>query len=362
MKHMRGYPQSQRSLLLVGSLGDRIPASHPIRPLKALADHVLAGISTVFDGMYAAMGRPSIPPERLLKAQLLIALFSVRSDRQFCEQLEYNLLYRWFLDMEFDEPAFDASSFSQNRERLIKHRVGEQFLAAVVQEARSRRLLSDEHFSVDGTLIQSWASIKSFRPKDGPPGDGNGWCDFSGQTRSNDTHSSTTDPEARLARKGNGHEARLSYCGNVLMENRHGLVLDVDLAIADGFAEREGALRMLRRHRRGRRRGTVAADKAYDTRGFVAGCRDVGLTPHVARNQHRTHRSAIDGRTTRHPGYAASLVVRRRIEQIFGWLKTCGGLRRARVRGRERISLSAHLAAATYNLLRLARLSEPLPA
>jgi transposase len=357
---MRGKPQAQRSLLLIGSLDDRVPAKHPIRGVKALADEVLGSMSDVFDAMYASVGRPSVPPERLLKAQLLIALFSIRSDRQFCEQLEYNLMYRWFLDMEFDEPAFDASSFSQNRERLIQHQVGATFLAGVVEVARRRRLLSDEHFSVDGTLIEAWASMKSFRPKDGPPADGNGWSDFRGEQRSNDTHSSTTDPEARLARKGNGHEARLAYCGNVLMEHRNGLVVDVDLAIADGYAEREGALRMLRRLRRSRRRITVGGDKGYDTRGFVAECRELDVTPHVARNHHRTHRSAIDGRTTRHPGYAVTLVVRRRIEQVFGWLKTSAGMRKTRLRGRERISLSAQLAAATYNLLRIARLQPML--
>jgi len=361
MSYMRGKPQAQRSLLLIGSLDERVPANHPIRGVKALADEVLAGMSEVFDAMYASVGRPSVPPERLLKAQLLIALFSIRSDRQFCEQLEYNLMYRWFLDMEFDEPAFDASSFSQNRERLIRHKVGATFLAGVVEAARRRRLLSDEHFSVDGTLIEAWASMKSFRPKDGPPGDGNGWSDFRGEQRSNDTHSSTTDPEARLARKGRGHEARLAYCGNVLMEHRNGLVVDVDLALADGYAEREGALRMLRRLRRSRRRITVGGDKGYDTRGFVAECRELDVTPHVARNHHRTHRSAIDGRPTRHPGYAVTLVVRRRIEQVFGWLKTSAGMRKTRLRGRERISLSAQLAAATYNLLRIARL-QPLPA
>ena len=362
MKIMRGHPEAQRSLLLIGTLGDRIPAGHPIRAVKALADEALGGLSETFDGMYAAVGRPSIPPERLLKAQPLIALFSIRSDRQLCEQLEYNLMYRWFLDMEFDEPAFDASSFSQNRERLIRHRVGEGFLAAVVEAARSRRLLSGEHFSVDGTLIEAWASMKSFRPKDGPPTDSNGWSDFRGERRSNDTHRSASDPEARLTRKGNGHEARLAYCGNVLMEHRKGLVLDVDLAIADGFAEREGALRMLRRLKRSRRRITLGGDRGYDTRGFVSACRELAVTPHLAWNQHRTHTSAIDARTTRHPGYAVSLVVRRRIEQVFGWLKTSAGLRKTRFRGRERIELSAQFAAATYNLLRIARLTQPLAA
>jgi transposase len=285
---MRGHRESQGSLLLIGSLGDRIPQGHPIRAVKALADEALAGMSGVFDGMYAAIGRPSVPPERLLKAQLLIALYSIRSDRQFCEQLEYNLMYRWFLDMGFDEPAFDASSFSQNRERLIAHRVGEAFLAAVVEAARSRRLLSDEHFSVDGTLIEAWASMKSFRAKDEPPSDSNGWSDFRGERRSNETHRSATDPEARLTRKGNGHEARLCYCGNLLMEHRNGLVLDVDVALADGFGEREGALRMLGRLRRRRRRMTVGADKGYDTYGFVSACRELGMTARRAQPESPT--------------------------------------------------------------------------
>jgi transposase len=354
---MRGTPEIQRSLLMVGSIDDRIPQEHPIRPVKVLADRVLGTMGAVFDAMYASTGRPSVPPERLLKAQLLIALFSVRSDRQFCEQLEYNLLFRWFLDMDLDEPAFDASTFSQNRERLIGHRIGEEFLAAVVREAKRQRLLSEDHFSVDGTLIQAWASMKSFRPKGEPPGDSNGWSDFKGEKRSNDTHESKTDPDARLARKGNGQEAKLSYCGSVLMENRNGLVVDIDVATADGRAEREGALRMLKRRGRGRRRRTVGGDKAYDTRDFVDGSRTCGFTPHPAQNQHRTHRSAVDGRTTRHPGYAVSKIVRRRIEQIFGWVKGPGGLRRARVRGLPKVSLAAQLGAAAYDLLRIAHLS-----
>jgi len=240
--------------------------------------------------------------------------------------------------------------------------VGEEFLAAVVEAAQRRRLLSDEHFSVDGTLIEAWASMKSFRPKDGPPADSNGWSNFRGEERSNDTHRSTTDPEARLIRKGKGREARLAYCGNVLMEHRNGLVLDVDLAIADGYGEREGALRMLRRRKRPRHHITLGGDKGYDTRDFVSACRKLAVTPHVACNQHRTRPSAIDGRTTRHPGYAISLVVRRRIEQVFGWLKTNAGLRKARFKGRERIELFAQFAAASYNLLRIARLSAPVPA
>ncbi len=344
---------------MVGSLEERIPAAHPIRRIKGLADRALGQLSEVFAVMYAETGRPSVPPERLLKAQLLIALFSVRSDRQFCEQLEYNLLFRWFLDLELDEPSFDASTFSRNRERLIRHEVAERFLAAIVAEASVQRLLSSEHFSVDGTLIEAWASMKSFRRKDGPPGgDANGWSDFTGTKRSNETHASTTDPEARLARKGDGHEAKLSFSGHALMENRNGLLVDFAVAQADGFAERREALGLLAQLK-GSRRKTVGADKSYDTKGFVAACRELGVPPHVTQNAHRRRRSAIDRRTTRRPGYRISQVVRRRIETIFGWLKTCAGLHRTRVRGVARTQLAARLAAAAYNLLRLSRLLVP---
>lgn len=353
---MRGKRRDQRSLLLLGSVEERISASHPIRRIKTLADRALSRLSGVFDAMYAAGGRPSVPPERLLKAQLLIALFSVRSDRQFCEQLEYNLLFRWFLDMQLDEESFDASTFSRNRERLIRHEVAERFLAAIVEEAKSERLLSSEHFSVDGTLIESWASLKSFRPKDGPPsGDSNGWSDFQGTKRRNDTHESKTDPEAKLFRKGNGQEARLSFSGHALMENRNGMLLDLVVAAADGYAERREALALLSKIS-GLRRKTVAADKGYDTRDFVAACRQLNVTPHVTQNTHRYKRSAIDRRTAGQPGYRASQVVRRRIETIFGWLKTVGGLKRVRVRGLKKAQLAARIAAAAYNLVRMSRL------
>ena len=345
---------------MVGSIEQRIPQSHPIRRVKALADGALGRLGDVFEAMYAEGGRPSVPPERLLKAQLLIALFSVRSDRQFCEQLEYNLLFRWFLDMELDEPSFDASTFSHNRERLIRHEVAERFLAAIVEQARKDRLLSAEHFSVDGTLIEAWASMKSFRPKDepkdGPPSDGNGWSDFKGTKRSNETHASRTDPEARLARKGGGHEAKLAFSGHALMENRNGLLLDFVVAPADGYAERREALALLGKLPRSSRK-TVAADKSYDTTGFVAECRQLGVTPHVAVNAHHHKRSAIDARTTRHSGYQISQIVRRRIEPIFGWMKVFGGLRRTRVRGVARTQLQARIAAAAYNLLRIGRLT-----
>jgi transposase len=351
----------QKSLLLVGSLEDRIPERHPLRQIKSLADEALETLSGQFEAMYSRVGRPSVPPERLLKAQLLIALYSVRSDRQLCEQLEYNLLFRWFLDMELDEPSFDPSTFSHNRQRLIDHEVMQSLLAVIVSQARSRHLLSDEHFSVDGTLIEAWASMKSFRPKDEPPsGDGNGWSDFAGQKRSNDTHASTTDPEAKLFRKGHGREAKLSYCGNVLMENRSGLLIDVDIAPADGYGERDGAARMLARQPRKRR--TLGADKAYDTRGFVQRCRELSVTPHVAQNVHAHKRSAIDRRTTRHDGYAASQKVRRAIEKSFAWLKNYAGWRKTRFRGLDRVTLDAQLSVVAYNLLRIGRLTaQPTP-
>lgn len=359
---MRGKPRAQGTLLMVGSVSDRIPERHPIRRIKVMADDSLASMSGVLEEMYARIGRPSVPPERLLKAQLLIALYSVRSDRQFCEQLEYNLLFRWFLDLHMDEGSFDASSFSHNRKRLIKHDATRHLLNAIVEQAKRRQLLSEEHFSVDGTLIEAWASMKSFRPKDEPPsGDSNRWIDFRGQARSNETHQSKTDPEAKLFRKGPGREAKLSYCGNVLMENRNGILLDVEIVRADGFGEREGAARMLRRLPR--RRYTLGADKAYDTKGFVGACRELGVTPHVTQNAYAGRSSAIDGRTTRHGGYAASQKVRRAIEKSFGWLKTCGSWNKTRFRGLARVALDAHLSVAAYDLLRIARLSgEPTPA
>lgn len=352
---MRGKKSEQRTLLMVGSWEERIPARHPIRRIKELADRALVTLEPTFEVMYASVGRPSVPPERLLKAQLLIALFSVRSDRQFCEQLEYNLLFRWFLDMELDEEAFDASTFSRNRERLLAHEVAEQFLAAVVQEAKKDRLLSSEHFSLDGTMIEAWASLKSFRPKDeDDSGDSNGWGSFQGSQRSNQTHASKTDPEAKLLRKGKGREAKLCFLGHALMENRHGLLMDLRVSEASGTAEREHGLRMLS-DLAGSHRATVGADRGYDTRDFVQTCRRLEVTPHVAQNTAR-RRSAIDERTTRHPGYRQSQAARRGIEKIFGWLKSYGGLRRSRFRGVARTQLAAQLAAVAYNLLRMARL------
>lgn len=342
-------------MLCLVSPESRVPRDHPLRGIKTLADQALRRLGRLFDAMYADGGRPSVPPERLLKGQLLLALYSIRSERQLCEQLEYNLLFRWFLDMDMLEPAFDASTYSRNRERLMAHEVAARFFAAVRTEGAA--LMSEDHFSVDGTLLEAWASLKSFRPKDEDDGkrDHNGWGDFRGQTRSNQTHESKTDPEARLARKGSGREAKLAYSGHALMENRNGLLVDLCVAEANGHAERKTALAMLGQRRR-KRRLTVGADRGYDTRDFVADCRELGVTPHVAQHQSARRSSAIDQRTARHPGYGISQTIRMRIESIFGWLKTIAGCRRTRFRGLRCTQFAAHLAGTAYNLLRIARL------
>jgi transposase len=334
-----------------------VPKSHPLRKVRVIADRALADLEPVFEAMYSRMGRPSVPPERLLKALLLIAFYSVRSERLFCEQLHYNMLFRWFLDMELDEEAFDASTFSQNRERWLKHEVGAKFFARVLNEARQARLMSDEHFSVDGTLIEAWASMKSFQKKDGPPkpppdDPGNPSIDFHGEKRSNETHESKTDPDARLARKGPGKASQLAHAAHALMENRNGLVVALTITAATGRAEREAALEMLDTAVPGTRRITLAADKGYDTREFVEECRERRVTPHLARKKGST----IDARTVRHAGYAVSQKVRKRIEEIWGWMKTIGGFRKTRFRGRERTQLAADLVASAYNLLRIAKL------
>jgi transposase len=330
-------------------------------------ERALATLAPTFAAMYAPTGRPSIPPEHLLKGGLLIALYSIRSERQFCERLQYDLLFKWFLDLNITDPAFDASTFSKNRERLMQHDVAAAFFDAVLDEARRQRLLSDEHFTVDGTLLESWASLKSFRPKDGPadgddPGTGpppqrgrNPEVNFHGQKRSNATHASTTDPDARLARKGKGKEAKLCLAGHVLMENRHGLAVDVLLTHATGTAEREAALAMLDRRPDPGPRATLGADKGYDTREFVAQCRARHVTPHVAQNT-TGRRSAIDGRTTRHPGYRVSQRIRKRVEEIFGWTKTVGGGRKLRYLGLARNQAWAELTTAAYNLVRMIKL------
>jgi len=289
---MRGEERRQRPMLMVLNVEQRIAKDHPLRRIKQMADTVLKGLSPVFDRMYSTVGRPSIPPERLLKASLLMALYTVRSERMFCEQLDYNLLFRWFLDLEVDELSFDHSTFSRNRARLLAHEVAGEFFRGVVEQARALKLLSSEHFTVDGTLIEAWASLKSFKRKDrgagAPPEDpGNPTVNFHGERRSNETHQSSTDPEARLARKGAGKEARLCYSGNALMENRHGLLVDFQVEPADGQAERRAAIAMADERLPGAQRITLAADKGYDTRGFVASCRALKITPHVAQNHAR---------------------------------------------------------------------------
>lgn len=344
-------------MLVLMSPESLVPPKHPVRALKKLADECLASLSTVFDEMYAKTGRPSIPPERLLKSMLLMALYSVSSERMFCERLRYDLLFRWFLDMSMVDEPFDASSFSRNRERLLEHEVAHRFLRQVVELSRKHRLMSSEHFSVDGTLIEAWASMKSFKPKDkkDDDGDGNGWGDFRDTARSNDTHESKTDPEAKLVKKSRGKEAKLAFGGHVLMENRNGLIVDASVRPAVGCTEPEAALELLMRS--GPPGGaTVGADRGYDTKAFIRGLRDLGHTPHVAQFNSGHRNSAIDERTTRHPGYRLSIVVRRRIESIFGWAKTVGGCRKSRYRGVARTQLFTVFAAAAYNLLRMSRL------
>jgi transposase len=359
---MRGTDDKQASMFSVVSPERRIPPDHPLRRIKAMADEILAALCLTFDAMYSNVGRPSIPPERLLKSQILIALYSVRSDRQFCEQLDYNLLFRWFLDMNADEPTFDASSFSRNRDRLLDHDVAAKFFAAVVAQARAAHLMSHDHFTVDGTLIDAMASLKSFRRKDEsperePPDDpGNPTVNFHGEKRSNETHASTTDPEAKLARKGRGKESKLSYSAHALMENRNGLIVDFRVEEANGYAERRTAIEMLYDNAVKDRCITVAGDAGYDTADFVADCRAINVTPHIAQTRDARRRSAIDGRTTRHDGYLVSQRKRKLVEEIFGWMKTVGGLRRTRFKGRRRTQLAATIIAAAYNMLRVCRL------
>jgi transposase len=357
---MRGFDSKQSSMLCLMSPETVVPEDHPLRAIKKLVDVALAELSPAFDTMYADSGRPSIPPERLLKATLLMALFSVRSERLFCEQLDYNLLFRWFLDMDMVEPGFDPSTFSKNRQRLIEADIAKQLFSHVVEQARKAHLLSHEHFTVDGTLIEAWASLKSFKKKAAPPAPppddpGNPTVNFHGEKRSNETHASTTDPEAKLARKSNGTTARLSYSAHSLMENRNGLLVDFRIAAATGTAERETALAMMDDVLPGQRRITLAADRGYDTRDFVRACRDRNVTPHVAQNIAR-RRSAIDARTTARPGFIVSQRIRKRVEEIFGWMKAVGGFRRTRFRGIERTQLAGYFVGAAYNLLRMARL------
>lgn len=338
----------------------RVREDHPLRRIRAMADEALKNMSDRFDGMYAKTGRPSIPPEKLLRAQLIQMLYSIRSERLLMEEIDYSVLFRWFVGMNLDEPVWDATVFTKNRNRLLEGDVAREFLGEVVAQAQANGLTSDEHFSVDGTLIEAWASLKSFRNKDdkkaSPPDDpGNPTVDFHGERRSNETHASTTDPDALLARKGNGKEAKLSYNGNLLTENRNGLIVNTEVFQANGTAERDAALVMLEQVP-GAGRVTVAADKGYDTKDFVAECRNLNVTPHVAQNINRNGGSAIDGRTTRHAGYAISQRKRKRIEECFGWLKTIALIRKVRHRGIEKVAWVFTFATAAYNLVRMRNL------
>jgi transposase len=371
---MRGAESETASLFSYVSCEARVPADHPLRVIRAIVDEALDVLSGRFEALYSSQGRPSIPPEKLLRALLLQAFFGLRSERQLMEQLNYNLLFRWFVGLSMDAPVWDASTFSKNRERLLEGDVARQFLVAIISQPRIKALMSDEHFSVDGTLIQAWASQKSFQPKTGapPPADNdeppaspplggrNADRDWRGQKRGNETHASKTDPDARLARKSDGQSSILAYAGHVLMENRNGLVADACLTHASGTAERDAALSMLDR-REGKQRITLGADKGYDVTAFVRALRDRQVTPHVAADRrvskHGVQRhSEIDGRTTRHAGYAISQRIRKRIEEVFGWKKSAAGTRQTKFRGLERVRWSFTLTAAAYNLIRLPRL------
>lgn len=363
---MRGSDERTESLFSYVSCEARVPAGHPLRPIRAIVDEALEVLSPQFERLYASTGRPSIPPEKLLRALLLQAFYSVRSERQLMEQLDYNLLFRWFVGLSMDAPVWDVTVFTKNRERLVAGDIAAKLLAAILGQPRVQALLSDDHFSVDGTLIEAWASMKSFKPKDEGDDDPDGSSDgagtrgrnaersFHGEKRSNATHASTTDPQARLYRKGRGKEAKLCYLGHLLMENRNGLVIDARLTPATGTAERDAAEAMMGA-RQGRHRITLGGDKNYDTKGFVAAMRTLKVTPHVAQNT-ANRSSAIDGRTTRHPGYAVSQRIRKRIEEAFGWMKMVAPMRKTRHRGPERVGWQFGLSAAAYNLIRLPKL------
>jgi transposase len=356
---MRGDDHQQADMYSYLSPEQRVRENHPLRKIRAMADEALKNMSERFDGMYAKTGRPSIPPEKLLRAQLIQMLYSIRSERLLMEEIDYSMLFRWFVGMNLDEPVWDPTVFTKNRNRLLEGDVAREFLAKVVGQAQAKGLTSDEHFTVDGTLIEAWASLKSFQRKDQkntPPDDpGNPSVDFHGEKRSNQTHESTTDPDARLARKGNGKEAKLSYNGNLLTENRNGLIVGTELLQANGTAERDAALVMLEQIP-GEGRVTVGADKGYDTKDFVAECRHLQVTPHVAQNVNRNGGSAIDGRTTRREGYEVSQRKRKRIEECFGWLKTIALIRKVRHRGIEKVGWVFTFAAAAYNLVRMRNL------
>ncbi len=363
---MRGEDAQQGAIFSYLSPEQRVPADHPLRPIRRMTDGILAKMSPLFEALYSHTGRPSIAPEKLLRALLLQVLYSVRSERLLMEQLDYNLLFRWFVGLNMDDAVWDPSVFTKNRERLLEGEVAEAFFDGVLAEAKAKELLSDEHFTVDGTLLEAWASLKSFKRKDGhsqPPGDddpSNPTVNFHKEKRSNETHQSTTDPEARLAKKGEGKEAKLSYAGHVLMENRNGLIVNAQVTPATGTAEREAAVAMVE-DIPGDERVTLGADKNYDTQQFVADMRERSVTPHVAQNT-SGRRSAIDGRTTRHAGYEISQRTRKKVEESFGWMKTVGLLRKLRHRGTEKVGWVFTFTAAIYNLVRIRNLSTAIPA
>ncbi len=361
---MRGRDDRDEGFFSYVRLEERVPADHPLRAIRALTDETLASLNGRFEALYSRVGRPSIPPEHVLRATLLQAFFSVRSERMLMEQIDYNLLFRWFVGLPIDDEVWHPTVFTKNRDRLLEADVAQDFLSALIALPKVKRLMSREHFTVDGTLIDAWASMKSFRAKDGsdePPSQGrNGERDFRGEKRSNATHASTTDPDARLYRKGDGQSSRLCFMGHVLMENRNGLVVDAALTHASGTAEREAALAMLDRQERGHRI-TLGADKAYDVTGFIGDLRKRKVTPHIAVNGAvsklgKPRKTAIDSRTTRHPGYKISQRIRKRVEEIFGWTKTQAGYRQVKVRGRPKAEAVFTFAATAYNLLRIPKL------
>ncbi len=359
---MRGDDKQQSGIFSYRTAEERVPQDHPLRAMRRMVDEALRGLSPRFARMYSKNGRPSIAPEKLLRALLLQVLYTIRSERQLMEQLDYNILYRWFVGLDMDDAVWDVTVFTKNRERLLKSEVADGFFEQVLKQARAQQLLSADHFTVDGTLIEAWAGQKSFQRKDGktrPPEDGgsNPTVNFHGDERRNDTHRSTTDPEARLFKKSRGSESKLSYMAHVLMENRNGLVVDTRLTKSTGRAERESAWMMAWRVARGQRRITLGGDKNYDTQQLVASLRGIKATPHVAQNENARRSSAIDERTTRHAGYAVSQRKRKRVEEIFGWIKTIAGLRKTKHRGRKRIGWMFTFAAAAFNLVRLRNLT-----
>jgi transposase len=363
---MRGLDDRTGALFSYVDLERRVRSDHPLRAIRIIVNEALCALEREFTALYARVGRPSIAPEKLLRAMLLQAFYSIRSERQLMERLEFDLLFRWFVGLGIDDPVWDHSSFSKNRDRLLDGDVAAKVLSAVLAQPRVKRLLSSDHFSVDGTLIEAWASIKSFKPKDGaddPPADGGGRnpeVNFRGERRSNQTHASTTDPQARLYRKGTGQEAKLCFMGHALMENRSGLVVGACLTRADGQAERVAALALIEPFADRPRAITLGADKGFDAQDFVNELRAMKVTPHVAQNT-SGRRSAIDRRTTRHAGYAMSQRARKRIEEAFGWIKTVAGQEKTHFRGLERVELAFTFAAAAYNLVRLPRLLASLP-